>query len=403
MSMLVLEEDSWVKLLPDEGRSVMPKNGEKRTGKPISNSLKKTVSVCAPVASTPEEEPTGEDLAAIELDDVGDDPDGFEELSEADDEVLEIAKTSALTQDPLQYYLHELKNYPLLTAPEELELALKKEAGCIASKKQLVECNLRLVIMVAKRYLYRGLPLEDLIQEGNAGLIRAVEKFDTSLGCKLSTYATWWIHQAIRHALRNKTKSIRLPAHIEELLPWRMKATASLMDKMGRKPDTEELIEEITQLVFKSSSVYEEARKTAFFTDIAMKKLRASVRRMEEAYAQTRMSSLDTEVGEDGTTMIDFVDSGRPTPEDILGTSEVNRKLMEPALAILTEQQRHIMRQRFGFDGEEKTLEDLGEIYGVTRERIRQIELIAFRRLRLYFQREKQAGMEALVAIQGAR
>jgi len=194
-----------------------------------------------------------------------------------------------------------------------------------------------------------------------------------------------------------------LPAHVEELLSWRMKATASLIEKLGRKPDTEEMIEEITQLIFKNSSIYAEARKTAFFTDIAIKRLRASVRRMERAYAQTKMYSLDTEVGEDGTTMIDFVASSKPNPEDILGTEEINRKLVEPALAILTEQQRHIMRQRFGFDGEEKTLEELGEVYGVTRERIRQIELIAMRRLCLYFQREKRIGMEAMEAMQGAR
>ncbi|OGM94722.1 hypothetical protein A2524_02415 [Candidatus Wolfebacteria bacterium RIFOXYD12_FULL_48_21] len=412
MSMLVLEEDSWIKLFPDEGRPALPKglvkprNGEKTTRQAELRNGKKAVSVCAivaPVASTPKEEPTGEDLAAIELDDMGEDPDGFEELSEEDGEELEVAKVSASTQDPLQYYLHELRNYPLLTPPEEFALALKKEAGCAASKKQLVERNLRLVIMIAKRYLYRGLPLEDLIQEGNAGLMRAAEKFSTSFDCKFATYATWWIHQAIKIALKNKTRPIRLPAHVEELLSWRMKATASLIEKLGRKPDTEEMIEEITQLIFKNSSIYAEARKTAFFTDIAIKRLRASVRRMERAYAQTKMYSLDTEVGEDGTTMIDFVASSKPNPEDILGTEEINRKLVEPALAILTEQQRHIMRQRFGFDGEEKTLEELGEVYGVTRERIRQIELIAMRRLCLYFQREKRIGMEAMEAMQGAR
>lgn len=406
MSVLVMEDEGWVKLLPDEGRPVKPRNGGKTARQVEPRNGKKTGSACAvvvPAVSMPEGGLTEEDLIVMDLDDVGEDPDGFEELSGEDDEVPEVANVSALTQDPLQYYLHELRNYPLLSEKEELELALKKESGCSASKKRLVECNLRLVVMLAKRYLHRDLSLEDLIQEGNTGLMRAAEKFNTSFGCKFSTYAGWWINQAIRYALKNKSKSIRLPAHVEELLPWRMKAVTSLRDKLGRNPDTEELIEEITQLVFKSSSVYAEARKTAFSTDIAMKKLRVAVRRMEKAYAQTKMTSLDIEVGEDGTTIIDFVDSDKPTPEDILGMSEINRKLIEPALAILTERQRWVMRQRFGLDGEEKTLDELGEIDGVTRERIRQIETIAFRRLRSYFKREKKLGIEARESMQGAR
>lgn len=311
---------------------------------------------------------------------------------------------SAPVGDALQRYLYELRKYPLLSAEEEYDLAVKKDAGDEASRKLLIQSNLRLVVNLAKRYPNRGFTMEDLVQEGNMGLMRAAKKFDISFGCKFSTYATWWINQAIKIALKNKARTIRMPAHVEELLPWRAKAFHVLTNRLGRIPDAEELIEETTQLVFANSAVYAKARKSAFHAEKAMENLRARVRRMEEAYADTKIASLDMPVGEDGgDAMVDFIDSGRPSPEDIFGTSEVNRKLVEPALAVLTQRQRWVMRQRCGLDGEAKTLEEIGEMLGVTRERIRQIETIAVRRLRLYFQRKKQAGAEAREVIKGAR
>ena len=352
------------------------------------------------------EEPRGEELAEIE-EDLEADPDGFEEIEEVfslSDEESMKSNPSAPVGDALQRYLYELRKYPLLSAEEEYNLAVKKDAGDLASRKLLTQSNLRLVVNTARQYLNRGFAMEDLIQEGNTGLLRAVEKFSAEKGCRFSTYATWWIHQAIKIALKNKAKTIRMPAHVEELVPWRAKAFHILTNGLERIPDTEELIEETAQLFFAKSAEYAEARKSVFHGEIALKAIRTRVRRMEEAYRGTKMVSLDTPVGEgDADAMVDFIDSGKQTPEDILCDSEINRKLIEPALAILSERQRWVMRQRFGLDGEEKTLEELGAMVGLTRERIRQIELIAFRRLGLYFQREKQAGAEAREVIKGAR
>lgn len=340
----------------------------------------------------------------VELDD---DLGEYEELNEAESEGEEDVLPADPERDLLQYYMNEVGKYELLTPEEELSLAMKKEAGCVESGKQLVRCNLRLVIGYAKWYMYRGLPLEDLVQEGNVGLMRAVKKFDTSYGYRLSTYAGWWIKQMIKSALKNKARSIRLPVHIEELLPWRAKAFVSLLAKLGRPPETDELMEGVVQSVFLNSQVWIKARQTKMGTEKALKIIRSRVRYMEEALTQTRVASLNQEVGspagDSDTELLDFIDSGVSTPEDIFGTSEISKKVMEPALAILTERQRQIVRRRFGFDGPEETLEEIGDSLGITRERIRQIEKIAFRRLRLYFQREKRARAEALVSLRGAR
>lgn len=353
-----------------------------------------------------EEEPPEEELAAIE-EDPDADPDGFEEIGEVfslgDEESMKSVR-SAPVGDTLQRYLYELGKYPLLLREEEYDLVMKKDAGDEPSKRLLIQSNLRLVVSIARRYQNRGLILDDLIQEGNTGLLRAVEKFDLEKGCRFSTYATWWIHQAIKLAIKNKARTIRMPVHIEELLPWREKAFSNLINRLEHAPSTEELIEETTQMFFANSMVYAEVRKSTFYAEKALKILRIRVRRMEEAYADTKMLSLDIPVGEDDADlMIDFIDSGKSSPEDILGNSEIKRKLIEPALAILSEKQRLVTRYRFGIDGEEKTLEEIGEIVGLTRERIRQIELISLRRLRGYFQREKQAGAEAREVIKGAQ
>lgn len=357
------------------------------------------------VIARDEEEPPDEELKAIE-EDLDEEPDGFEEIGEVfslgDEESMKSVR-SAPVGDTLQRYLYELGKYPLLSAEEEYNLAVKKETGDEASKRLLIQSNLRLVVSVARRYLNRGLTIEDLIQEGNMGLMRAVDKFSVERGCKLATYANWWIRQMILRAAKIKTRIIRLPVHVEDLLSWRIKALSKLIGRSGHAPSAEELIEETVQSFFTNSSVYDNVRKSDFYTEIALKSLRIQVRRMEVAYADTKMLSLDTPVGEgDADTMIDFVNSGKPSPEDILGDFEINRKLIEPALAILSDKQRWVMRGRFGFDGEEQTLEELGAVAGVTRERIRQIENVALHRLRQYFQRRKQAAKEAREVIRGA-
>jgi RNA polymerase primary sigma factor len=259
------------------------------------------------------------------------------------------------TTDALQLFLREAGRHQLLTAAQEVELAKKIEAGDLAAKTRMIQSNLRLVVSIAKNYRNQGLPFLDLIQEGTLGLIRAVEKFDWRRGYKFSTYATWWIRQAVARALADKSRTIRMPVHIVERLQKMTRAERTLWMELGREPTLEEIAAE-------ASLPIEQARE-----------VRAAAR---------ASTSLDQPVGdEDDATFGDFVAGDEPLPEDT-----VEGALLSQALAIslqaLDERERHVLVLRYGLiDEEPKTLEEIGKRLGITRERVRQIELEALRRL----------------------
>lgn len=345
---------------------------------------KKKISVCISGGrSSPiyKEEPQEDDE---KIDIVDDDPVELEELGDGAREDEYASKT----KDLLRHYLDDIGRWKVLSAEEERELAVRKEAGDKQAKDLLIKHNLRLVVSIAKRFIGGGLPLEDLIQEGNIGLMKGVEKFRVDEGYKLSTYATWWIRQKIQRLLLEKARMIRLPVHANELLSRRKKAIRKLTDESGNPPKLEDLAAELRRS-------YVEYREKSFelFCDW--------LRRVEKIVED--MFSLDYPVGDDGdATMIDFVDSSTPSPEDIVADVEIRKKLIEPALARMTNRERQIIRRRFGFDGEEETLEQIGDSYGVSRERIRQIEEEMLKSMRFYFCSQKQRKAEALEVLRGA-
>lgn len=350
----------------------------------LQEKRKKKIPVCVSGGrSSPiHEEELQEDDEKIDI--VDDDPVELEELGDGAREDEHAPKT----KDLLHAYLDDVGRWNVLSAEEERELAVRKEAGDKQAKDLLIKHNLRLVVSIAKRFIGGGLPLEDLIQEGNIGLMKGVEKFRVDEGYKLSTYATWWIRQKIQRLLLEKARMIRLPVHANELLSRRKKAIRKLTDESGNPPKLEELAVELRR-----SYVEYGGKSFELFCDW--------LRRVEKIAED--MFSLDYPVGEDGdATMIDFVDSGKPSPEDIVADAEIRRKLIEPVLARMTNRERQIIRRRFGFDGEEETLEEIGDSLGVTRERIRQIEVKALRKIRFHFYSQKQRKAEALVVIRGA-
>ncbi len=269
---------------------------------------------------------------------------------------VELAAEYSL-DDPVRMYLKEIGQVPLLTVEEEQSLAKRVAEGDEKAKAKLIESNLRLVVSIAKKYSGRGMHILDLIQEGNTGLIRAVEKFDYTKGNKFSTYATWWIRQAITRAIADQARTIRVPVHMVEVINKATRCNRKLVQELGREPTLEEIADELNLPIEKII----EANRTAADT-----------------------LSLDTPVGdEEDTTIGSFVeDDNTPGPADATSNTLLAEALSE-ILGTLTDREADVLRLRFGmYDGKTHTLEEVGQIFGVTRERIRQIENKAIRKLR---------------------
>ena len=264
------------------------------------------------------------------------------------------------TADPVWLYLKEIGAYPLLTADEEIDLSKKIEAGGLegeAAKKRLTEANLRLVVSIAKRYVGRGMPFLDLIQEGNIGLIKAVEKYDYTKGFKFSTYATWWIRQAITRAIADQARTIRIPVHMVETINKLIRVNRQLVQEYGRDPRPDEIAKEM---------------------GISEEKVREILKIAQEPV------SLETPIGEeDDSHLGDFIpDDDAPAPAEAVASTLLKEQLME-VLASLTPREARVLRLRYGLDdGKARTLEEVGREFNVTRERIRQIEAKALRKLR---------------------
>ncbi len=261
------------------------------------------------------------------------------------------------TEDPVRMYLKEIGTVPLLTAEEEVELAKKKSAGDVSAKERLIEANLRLVVSIAKRYTGRGMSFLDLVQEGNLGLIKGVEKFDYQKGYKLSTYATWWIRQSVTRALADQARTIRVPVHMVETINKMSKMQRKLTLDLGYEPSVAELAKALDMSEDKVMEIMQIAREPA---------------------------SLETPIGEeDDSNLGDFVaDSNAVTPEGNV-ESAMLRDHIDSLLGDLKERERQVIELRFGLkDGHPRTLEEVGKEFNVTRERIRQIEAKALRKLR---------------------
>ena len=287
-----------------------------------------------------------------------------------DDDDVEVEKIDLSvpdgisTEDPVRMYLKEIGKVPLLTAEEEIELAKRMELGDQEAKKRLAEANLRLVVSIAKRYVGRGMLFLDLIQEGNLGLIKAVEKFDYRKGYKFSTYATWWIRQAITRAIADQARTIRIPVHMVETINKLIRVSRQLLQELGREPTPEEIAAEM---------------------DMPVERVREILKISQEPV------SLETPIGEEEDSHLgDFIqDDNVPVPADA-ATFTLLKEQLEEVLGTLTEREQKVLILRFGLeDGRARTLEEVGKEFNVTRERIRQIEAKALRKLRHPSRRRK--------------
>ena len=267
------------------------------------------------------------------------------------------APTNVKINDPVRMYLKEIGRVPLLTADQEVELALRIEKGDEEAKQELAEANLRLVVSIAKRYVGRGMQFLDLIQEGNMGLMKAVEKFDYRKGFKFSTYATWWIRQAITRAIADQARTIRIPVHMVETINKLIRIQRQLLQDLGREPLPEEIGAEM---------------------DMPTSKVRDILKIAQEPV------SLETPIGEeDDSHLGDFIEDHDATSPADHAANEMMKKQLENVLDTLTDREENVLRLRFGLDdGRTRTLEEVGKVFGVTRERIRQIEAKALRKLR---------------------
>ena len=292
--------------------------------------------------------------------DVDDDAD-IEKMD--DEEEIELDKIDLSVpegvsiEDPVRMYLKEIGKVSLLTADEEIELAKRMEQGDEEAKKRLAEANLRLVVRIAKRYVGRGMLFLDLIQEGNLGLIKAVEKFDYRKGYKFSTYATWWIRQAITRAIADQARTIRIPVHMVETINKLIRVSRQLLQELGREPTPEEIAEEMKMPVERVREILKISQEPV---------------------------SLETPIGEEEDSHLgDFIqDDNVPVPADAAAFTLLKEQLIE-VLGTLTEREQKVLRLRFGLDdGRARTLEEVGKEFNVTRERIRQIEAKALRKLR---------------------
>ena len=291
-----------------------------------------------------------------------DDADDVEILLTDEDEVdmekIDLSVPDGISiEDPVRMYLKEIGKVPLLSAEEEIELAKRMAEGDEDAKKRLAEANLRLVVSIAKRYVGRGLLFLDLIQEGNLGLIKAVEKFDYQKGFKFSTYATWWIRQAITRAIADQARTIRIPVHMVETINKLIRVSRQLLQELGREPLPEEIAEEL---------------------DMPVERVREILKISQEPV------SLETPIGEEEDSHLgDFIqDDNVPVPAEAAAATLLKEQLGE-VLDTLTDREQKVLRLRFGMnDGRARTLEEVGKEFDVTRERIRQIEAKALRKLR---------------------
>ena len=297
-------------------------------------------------------------LRITEDDDVDDEEIILTEEDEVDVENIDLSVPDGISiEDPVRMYLKEIGNVPLLSAEEEIELAKKMEMGDQEAKKRLAEANLRLVVSIAKRYVGRGMLFLDLIQEGNLGLIKAVEKFDYRKGYKFSTYATWWIRQAITRAIADQARTIRIPVHMVETINKLIRVSRQLLQELGREPTPEEIAEQM---------------------NMPPERVREILKISQEPV------SLETPIGEEEDSHLgDFIqDDNVPVPSDAAAFTLLKEQLVE-VLGTLTEREQKVLRLRFGLDdGRARTLEEVGKEFNVTRERIRQIEAKALRKLR---------------------
>ena len=293
---------------------------------------------------------------------IGEEPADLEEDLDKDDAELDLETELSVPEgvavdDPVRMYLKEIGRVPLLTADEEIELARRMEAGDESARHRLEEANLRLVVSIAKRYVGRGMLFLDLIQEGNLGLLKAVEKFDYSKGYKFSTYATWWIRQAITRAIADQARTIRIPVHMVETINKLIRVSRQLLQQLGREPSPEEI---------------------AAAMEISVERVREIMKIAQEPV------SLETPIGEEEDSHLgDFIeDQDAPAPAEAASFMLLKEQL-EEVLDTLTEREERVLRLRFGLDdGRARTLEEVGQNFGVTRERIRQIEAKALRKLR---------------------
>ena len=286
------------------------------------------------------------------------DMDGIEDEEEVELDKIDLSVPEGVSiEDPVRMYLKEIGKVSLLSADEEIELAKRMERGDEAAKKRLAEANLRLVVSIAKRYVGRGMLFLDLIQEGNLGLIKAVEKFDYRKGYKFSTYATWWIRQAITRAIADQARTIRIPVHMVETINKLIRVSRQLLQELGREPTPEEIAEEM---------------------DMPVDRVREILKISQEPV------SLETPIGEEEDSHLgDFIqDDNVPVPADAAAFTLLKEQLVE-VLSTLTDREQKVLRLRFGLDdGRARTLEEVGKEFNVTRERIRQIEAKALRKLR---------------------
>lgn len=293
-----------------------------------------------------------DDDAGIEIDDM------ISDEEEVDMENIDLSVPEGVSiEDPVRMYLKEIGKVPLLSAEREIELAKRMEEGDEDAKKELAEANLRLVVSIAKRYVGRGMLFLDLIQEGNLGLIKAVEKFDYHKGYKFSTYATWWIRQAITRAIADQARTIRIPVHMVETINKLIRVSRQLLQELGREPLPEEIAKEL---------------------DMPVDRVREILKISQEPV------SLETPIGEEEDSHLgDFIqDDNVPVPAEAAAQTLLKEQLDE-VLDTLTEREQKVLRLRFGMnDGRARTLEEVGKEFDVTRERIRQIEAKALRKLR---------------------
>ena len=290
-----------------------------------------------------------EDTEDLSLDDLN--------INENSDDDSEPAPDGVSIDDPVKIYLKEIGRVPLLSPDEEVDLAIRISQGDVAAKKRLSEANLRLVVSIAKRYLGRGMQFLDLIQEGNLGLIKAVEKFDHTKGFKFSTYATWWIRQAITRAIADQARTIRIPVHMVETINKVKKVSSQLLHQNGHETSADDIAAEL---------------------DMPVDKVREIMRVAQEPV------SLETPIGEEEDSHLgDFIpDDDAPAPQDAASHTLLKEQLSD-VLSTLTSREEKVLRLRFGLeDGRSRTLEEVGREFNVTRERIRQIEAKALRKLR---------------------
>ena len=297
-------------------------------------------------------------LRITEEDDVDDEEIILTEEDEVDVEHIDLSVPDGVSiEDPVRMYLKEIGKVPLLSSDEEIELAKKIELGDEEAKKRLAEANLRLVVSIAKRYVGRGMQFLDLIQEGNLGLIKAVEKFDYRKGYKFSTYATWWIRQAITRSIADQARTIRIPVHMVETINKLIRVSRQLVQDLGREPNPEEIAEQM---------------------DMPVERVREVLKISQEPV------SLETPIGEeDDSHLGDFIeDDDSPAPHDAAAYTLLKEQL-EEVMSTLTPREAKVLKLRFGLeDGKARTLEEVGRQFEVTRERIRQIEAKALRKLR---------------------